>query len=159
MSNPDMFESEVKWLGLAIRSESDEPHEWVPVAWSIRNRVLSPRYPNTYQGVILQRKQYSYFNKFYGMKAEDIYNEAIKGYAGDNSGWGENDLKAAQQCARDIILSPRYKAPFGADVMHFYSPISMDTVSSKPSWMQLSTRIVHVSGIDPKRFVFAAGVK
>lgn len=154
-----MDNSEIKWLGLVIRSESDQPHEWWPIGWSIRNRVLSARYPNLYESVVLSKKQFSYFNQFEGL-ADDgkIYEAALKGYAGDNSGWNENDLIQAEECAKEIIASPRHKAPFGVDVMHYWSPISMKPLGSKPAWSPSAKRLVYPSGIDPLRFIFAAGV-
>lgn len=155
-----MIDSEIKWLGLVIRSESDQPHEWRSIGWSIRNRVLSNRYPNLYESVILSRKQFSYFNQFENLGADrlKIYEAALKGYAGDSSGWNENNLIQAETCAKEIISSPRYKAPFGIDVMHYWSPISMKPVGSKPTWAPSAKRLVYPSGIDPLRFVFAAGV-
>lgn len=152
--------TDYQWLGLVIRSESDQPHEWSYIAWSIRNRVLSSRYPNLYESVILSRKQFSYFNQFENLGADrvKIYDAALKGYAGDSSGWSENNLKEAEACAREVISSPRYKAPFHIDVMHYYSPISMKPAGSKPAWISSAKRLITPSGVDPMRFVFAAGV-
>lgn len=152
--------SDYKWLGLVIRSESDQPHEWSYIGWSIRNRVLSLRYPNLYEAVILSRKQFSYFNQFeyLGADRDRIYAAALKGYAGDSSGWPENDLVQAENCAKEVISSPRWKAPFHNDVMHYYSPISMKPVGSKPAWITSAKRLITPSGVDPTRFVFAAGV-
>src|SRR5688572_8574152 len=140
-----MINTEVKWLGLVIRSESDQPHEWQYIGWSIRNRVLSSRYPNLYESVILSRKQFSYFNQFENLGGDrvKIYDAALKGYAGDRSGWHENDLVHAEYCAKEIIESPRYKAPFGVDVMHYYSPISMKPVGNKPVWISSAKRLIY----------------
>lgn len=153
-------ESEIKWLGLVIRSESDQPHEWLYIGWTVRNRVLNKRYPSLYESVILSRKQFSYFNQFESLGTDRmrIYQAALKGYAGDSSGWDENDLADAEECAREVISSPRWKAPFGVDVMHYYSPISMVPKRSKPAWAPTAKRLFTPSGVDPARFVFAAGV-
>lgn len=154
-----MIDSEIKWLGLVIRSESDQPHEWWAIGWSVRNRVLSDRYPDLYESVILSKKQFSYFNQFAHLPSRElIYQSALRGYAGDSSGWNENDLTDAEECANEIILSPRYKAPFGIDVMHYYSPVSMKPRGAKPAWLPSAKRLLTPSGIDPQRFVFAAGV-
>lgn len=154
------LESEIKWLGLVIRSESDQPHEWWYIGWTVRNRVLSSRYPNLYESVILSRKQFSYFNQFESLGADRdrIYQAALKGYAGDKSGWNENDLAQAEACAREVIAAPRWKAPFGIDVMHYYSPVSMVPKGSKPAWLPAAKRVFTPSGVDPQRFVFACGV-
>jgi len=152
--------SEARWLGLCLRSESDAPHEWWAIGWSIRNRVLSSRYPDLYQAVILSRKQFSYFNQFASLLGdpEALYAAAVKGYAGDSSGWHENDLAMAQECAAELIAAPRYHAPFGADVMHYWSPASMKPFGSAPPWATSAKRRFTPDRIDPLRFVFAAGV-
>ena len=153
--------SEAQWLGLTIRSESDQPHEWPAIGWTVRNRVLSPRYPNDYEAVILQPKQFSYFNRFQALAADPaaLYAEAVRGYAGDSSGWGENDLSETVKCARSVIAAYRWSAPFGADVLHYYSPVSMVPKGSAPPWAPTAKRLFTPSGIDPQRFVFAAGVR
>lgn len=151
---------EAAWLGLCIRSESDQPHEWPSIGWTIRNRVLSARYANTFEAVVLSKKQFSYFNAFalHIGDHEALYAAAIKGYAGDSIGWAENNLDRAQACALEILSSPRWHAPFGAEVMHYYSPISMVPKLSAPPWSKSARRLFTPSGIDPLRFVFAEGV-
>lgn len=159
MNRIELIESEIKWLGLVIRSETDQPHEFWYIGWTVRNRVLSSRYHNLYESVILSRKQFSYFNQFAGIeRSEDVYRAALKGYAGDSTGWNENDLADAEECAREIISAPRWRAPFHIDVMHYYSPISMKPKGSKPTWLPSAKRIFTPSGVDHERFVFAAGV-
>lgn len=152
--------SEADWLGLTIRSESDQPHEWWAIGWAIRNRVLSGRYPNTYQAVVLSKKQFSYFDKYAALVGDPqaLYDAALKGYAGDASGWGENDLPQAINCAREILVCRRWSAPFGVDVMHYWSPVSMSPAGSRPPWAPSAKRLFTPAGIDPQRFVFAAGV-
>lgn len=152
--------SEAAWLGLCIRSESDQPHEWWPIGWTIRNRVLSSRYPNTYEAVVLSRKQFSYFNAFATLLGDRdaLYAAAVKGYAGDAGGWSENDLKEAQLCALDVLQAKRWQAPFGQDVCHYFSPVSMKPSGSSPPWAPTAKRLFTPSGIDPRRFVFAEGV-
>jgi hypothetical protein len=152
--------TEAQWLGLCLRSESDQPHEWWAVGWAIRNRVLSSRYPDLFSAVILSRKQFSYFNSWTssGLPVERIYEEALKGYAGDRSGWGENDLAEAQRCAAEVLAAPRWHAPFGTGFTHYWSPISMKPAGSMPSWAPSARRTFTPSGIDPLRFAFAEGV-
>lgn len=152
--------TEAQWLGLCIRSETDQPHEFQAIGWAIRNRVLSARYPNLYQAVVLSRKQFSYFNQFSALvnDPDALYAAAVKGYAGDNRGWDENDLADAQECAEELIVTPRWRAPFGHLVTHYWSPVSMSPKGSAPPWAKSAKRTFTPSGIDPARFVFAEGV-
>lgn len=151
--------TEANWLGLTIRSESDQPHEWWCVGWAIRNRVLSKRYPNLYQAVVLSKKQFSYFNQFSDLLSNpsSLYAQALMGYAGDGLGWSENNLIVAQLCAADIIAASRWHAPFGTDVMHYWSPVSMKG-GLRPPWANNAKRLFTPGNIDPARFVFAEGV-
>lgn len=54
--------SEVQCLTEAIWHEArgESTLEWASVATVIKNRVLSPKYPSTYCGVIRQKAQFSY---------------------------------------------------------------------------------------------------
>ena len=52
---PTVSENDLDWLGLALRSESEQPHEWVALAWVIRNRVETRNFPNSYARVISRR--------------------------------------------------------------------------------------------------------
>lgn len=157
---PTPITDDARWLGLCIRSESDQPHEWRAIGWCIRNRVLSSRYPDLYQSVMLSRKQFSYFNAFSHLfqDPDALYVAARRGYAGDSSGWAENNLDQAELCAAEVIAAPRWRAPFDPAVMHYYSPVSMVPKGSKPAWAPSAKRLFTPSGIDPARFVFAAGV-
>lgn len=57
---PDPFpDPEVICLAQAIYSESKLTHEQLAVAWTIRNRVESDRYPDSYCEVVHQPYQYS----------------------------------------------------------------------------------------------------
>ena len=151
MNDPE----KAQWLGLALRSESDQPHEWPAIGWVIRNRVLKRGYPNDYFKVITQPWQFSYFNKYRGMKPDGkLFELAKKGYAGEMQGWHENDFDEAVNCAWSVIHGPRYKAPFAPNIYHYWSPVSMKPQGSDPSWAARFEK-VPVSGIDPWRFTFA----
>lgn len=144
--------SEADWLALCLASESNLPHEWPLIGWVIRNRVHSSRFPNTYQSVILQPSQFSYFNSFKG-SSEEIFSKALSGYAGKIfSG------RDAISCALAIISAASWQAPFGPDVLHYWSPISMVPKGSLPSWAKQAKRTFTLSGIDPERFACAEGV-
>ncbi|HEX2253644.1 MAG TPA: cell wall hydrolase [Thermoanaerobaculia bacterium] len=147
-----------RWLGLALRSESDQPHEWEPLGWVIRNRVESSTFPSTWFGVITQRHQFSYFNDLALGDDEESYARASQGYAGDASGWPDNDLSAAVLCARALMAAPRWQAPFGPRVYNFWSPVSMRPPGRLPDWSWDRLRVFPLAGIDPWRFLFAETV-
>lgn len=142
------------WLGLALRSETDQPHEWIPVGWVIRNRLEHRNYPSSYYKVITAARQFSYFNQFRGTEDEsNLFEEAYEGYAGDRVGWVENDFHKAVMCAGHIIHSPRWMAPFGPNVLNFWSPVSMVPSGSHPSWAS-NLNWITLPGISKNRFIF-----
>jgi hypothetical protein len=146
--------TESRWLGLALRSESDQPHEWLPIAWVIRNRVESRIYPDTYAGVVTQRQQFSYFNHFQRVDGpEEIFAAALEGYAGENAGWHDNDYLHACECASAVRRMPRWMAPFSPRVFHFWSPVSMVPKGSDPAWAE-DLRVFALPGIHAQRFKF-----
>lgn len=149
MSDLQPFE----WLGLLLRSESDQPHEWIPLAWVVRNRVeeAGGRYPAAYRDVILQPKQFSYFNAFIGLDPATTYDRARAGYAGDSVLWPDNDLRFAEQCAMAIMAAPRWQAPFSARVYTFWAPAAMKPAGSDPSWAT-DYRVLQLPGIPRWKF-------
>lgn len=149
----------MEWLGLALRSESDQPHEWRNLAWVIRNRVEHSRFRSTYAGVICRAWQFSYFNDWTiaGDPPNEIYEQALKGYAGDKRGWQDNDYTEAVECAAKVLTEPRYQAPFGPTVLHFWSPRSMVPIGRTPSWAD-KMRVFSMPGVDPDRWQFGEGL-
>lgn len=151
--------NETEWLALCVASETNQPHEWPYVAWAIRNRVEAKKFPNTYEGVILQPWQFSYFNAWTtgkGKLSGSALVAAVKsGYAGRAYAARRKELEA---CAAAVMAAPPWQAPFGADVMHYYSPVSMNPAGSEPAWADEAKRLFTPPGVDPERFVFAAGV-
>jgi hypothetical protein len=143
-----------RWLGLALRSESDFPHEWRYLAWAVRNRVEARGYPDTYAGVIRQARQFSYFNPTASLSDDDAYERALKGYAGDRVGWDQNDLEDAEACARIVMRAERFDAPVSHLTTHFWSPRSMTPSGRTPSWAA-GMRTFTPAAIDPERWVFA----
>lgn len=121
-----------QWLGLCLRSESDQPHEWPALAWVVRNRVEARRFPSDYQRVITQPMQFSYFNDLIRLPPEEAYKRALVGYAGDSV--GSNSLQHAEQCARAVIDAPRWQSPFSPHVLWFWAPGAMKPKGSDPSW-------------------------
>lgn len=151
------------WTGLCLRTESDRPSEWPFIAWVIRRRVESPRYPDTYPEVVLQYRQFSAFNAYVlrsGLKRSET--ETFDQIAGK---YPARQLLLAADVARSVILSigedsiiESDRPPFGPDVMHYYSPVSMVPAGSRPSWAPTAKRLFTPPGVDPRRFVFAEGV-
>lgn len=150
--------TETEWLALCLASESNLDHEWPCIGWVIRNRVKAERYPDTYRGVVLQPKQFSYFNALTtgpeNRSLDLIWIEAMKGYAGRIY----RERPAVHACAERVLRAQPFEAPFGPDVQHYYSPVSMKPLGSAPAWAPKAKRLFTPSGIDPQRFVFAAGV-
>lgn len=151
--------TDAQWLGLLIRSESDQPHEWLPIGWVVRNRAESSSYPDTYVEVIRQRVQFSHFNGSFGESDDAAYRITRNSYAGDSSGWPENNLDRAEACAAAVLAAPRWQCPFGHRVLHYYSPVSMIPAGRVPGWNWSILRPFTISGIDPQRFIFAESVK
>lgn len=157
------------WLALCLVTESNEPSEWVYIAWCIRNRVLSDRYPTNVRDVVLQRRQFSHFNAFeqsikdmrMGKLSElSLYQRVMAGI-GDTSHvrrLSADLVDIAKQCADEILREGIWRRPFSGKVMHYYSPISMIPKGSEPAWASDATRRFTPGSIDPERFVFAEGV-
>ena len=154
--------TEVDWLALCLASETNQPHEAQYVAWAIRNRRDSKyRGAQTIVDVILDRKQFSYFNIWTSgthpvMTRTDVFIDAMRGYAGKvlTANRGVYD-----DCARAILEMPTWMAPFGPDVLHYWSPVSMKPKGSKPAWAGTGSRAFTPGCVDPRRFVFEAGVR
>lgn len=148
---------DAEWLGIGARSESDQPHEWRAIMWAIRNRVEKAHwYPNTYEEVVLMRRQFSYFDQWTvdrTLSADAIFEAARAGYAGDHAGWRDDDLSEAIECARAVLEEPRWRAPFGPRVLLYWSPVSMRG-HQPPSWAKGLKQVV-APGVDPWRFTFA----
>lgn len=141
------------WLALAIRSEDDEPHAWIPLGWVMRNRVESGSYPDSYFEVITQAYQFSYFNQFRGIEDEgDLFDAALAGYAGDAYGWEDNDFAEAQRCATQIMIAPRWTAPFSHRVYYFWAPGGMVVRGTDPPWAENLRRVFTLPGLARWKF-------
>lgn len=141
------------WLGLCLLTESNRPEEWPYVAWVIRNRVESPRYPDTYEGVILQPMQFSRFNKLTAARIPPLTLLRSVGAT-----FLTDQLLLAADVARDVIASADTYRLGVSHALHYYSPISMKPAGSAPAWAKKAKRLFTPTGIDPQRFVFAEGV-
>ena len=90
-------------------------------AWVVRNRVESGRFPDTYQGVVQQRKQFSSWNvndPNYGR----VTNPAT------SSAWFQDTLSTI----RGVLNAPASQNPI-PNVLHYYSPRSMRG-GATPNW-------------------------
>lgn len=144
--------SSIQWLGLCALTESNEPHEWWPVMWAIRNRVESKRYPNTFGAVVMQPSQFSAFNDWQGVGEDDMYE---LGLAHIRKHALADKLPYAEACAAHVIAAPMWQRPFSSRVLYYYSPVSMIPKRTQPKWWDAEVRReVLVSGVDPDRFVF-----
>lgn len=150
-----MTPNDTDWLALALASESNAPHEWIPIAWVIRHRRdTGYRKKRSIVEVVLDKNQFSYFNEFtanVGMRG-GIFERALEGYAG-------RLYEDALPCAAHVLAAAPWQAPFGPDVRHYWSPVSMKPRGSKPHWHGTGSRFFTPSGIDPQRFIFEAGIK
>src|SRR5690554_1214590 len=88
------------------------------VGWVIRNRVESKYYPDTYEEVITQRKQFSCWD-------DHNYN-AMQNATGKS--W-EDSKKAAEV----VVSSDSSENPLSG-ITHYYSPNAMNPPGSRPNW-------------------------
>jgi hypothetical protein len=171
------------WAGLCALTETSRPEEQEYVLWVIRNRVESPRFPDTYEGVILQPKQFSAFNLFTEHPADQNVGRVFDAIAHRQE--RISSLLAAVHLAEKVLDAMKLSTPFladegwsapfppgrvppdkAADVLHYYSPVSMKPPGSAPFWGAVdkagkpihAKRLFTPPGIDSSRFVFAEGV-
>lgn len=141
------IDSETLWLARCIYSESDRPHEQELVGWVVRNRVAtSYRGQRTYEGVVLDDRQFSAFNAgsprrgyYLGLRPED-----------GPPGW-----RRALLIASYVRRAPWSRRPFGVTVRHFYSEVSM-VGRRHPTWAlgEAPVRPNRPYEVDPFRFRF-----
>lgn len=142
-----------QWLGLALRSESDQPHEWAYLAWVIRNRVEykgRPFHQESYRDIILAPSQFSFFNQFSGLHPSEVWDLSIQKYAGDSEGWSHNNLSEAIECADWVINSPRWLSPIGPDVLYFWAPGAMG--GKDPRWADFLEEVIEIPGLHRWKF-------
>ena len=137
---------EILWFARAIHSESKLANEQRHVAWVIRNRVESGWYPDSYQDVVLQPHQFSGLNDY---DAWYDYNMS-RDYDSTGSAW-----ESALVIAEDVYTAPTDERLLGETVLHFYSPIAVDT----PEWASGKTPVKTIEGTKGTHFAFFSGVK
>lgn len=146
-----------RWLAYCLLTEADRLEEWWHVGWVVRNRVESARHPSTYWQVILQPQQFSWFNGLTADRSDEVAAFAEVEASPRFSGFGPRTVAAAEYVAGELITARRERAPFGSDVRHYWSPVSMRPQGSRPGWSQ-GARCFTPPGLDPWRFVFAEAV-
>lgn len=145
-----------QWLGLLLVTESNRPHEWPAIAWVVRNRVASRRFPSTVEKVVLQPSQFSRFNDWRHELAEGGPAAVWDAACHWSTVQGLDHLRhLAEIEATEVLDMPPGSGPFGQKVLHYYSPRSMRPPHSVPGWWWTEiVREVPVPGIDPDRFRF-----
>jgi len=175
------------WAGLCALTETSRPEEQEYVLWTIRGRVESPRYPDTYEKVVLQPKQFSRFDYLTGPFGKTLRAatpaEAFASMSLVKTANGAAPLLAAIHLAEHVLDLPPTMNPFAAflmqtkaqgsndpgqsfaaglkraqDVLHYYSPKSMRPAGYAPAWAKSAKYLFTPPGIDPNRFIFAEGV-
>lgn len=139
---------EILWLARAVYSETKVRGEQELVAWVIRNRVESAKYPDTYEGVVRARGQFS------GLHPTDRQYDVnvSREYTDTGHGWD-----SALEIAEDVYFAQSTERPIDAGVTHFYSPIS---VVHTPDWAQGEpAHVVKDTERGYTRFAFYANVK
>lgn len=154
-----------EWAALTLVTESDQPHEWWPLAWVLRYRVASPLFPDTVKEVVTQERAFPAFNpwtrgKFKGdFPLEEVWHELWKTL---DQFTREKLYPQALTCAslvlgmgRDVKPLEAWRAPFGPGVCWYYILERCIPLGQPPVWAAKTARLFTPSGIDPARFVFA----
>jgi|GEM_PF-3011419 spore germination cell wall hydrolase CwlJ-like protein len=141
-------DEEILWFARAIYSETKIASEQKLVAWVIRNRVESDKYPNSYRDVVLQSGQFSGFS----ISDRQYHINTSMTFEDSSPSWD-----SAVAIAREVYTAPEALRPLSKTVMHFYSPIS---VSRTPLWAQgrVAEHIVRDNKTEGIRFAFYADI-
>lgn len=140
---------EILWLARAIYSETKFADEQRLVAWVIRNRVESQKYPDIYHDVVLQPSQFSGLHP-----SDDLYALNITRTYGDTGAAWESALKIAKA----VYHADATVRPMSKNVWHFYSP---NAVRIQPEWATHTNPVLVVKDTETNhvRFAFHANVK
>lgn len=158
-TRPD--EKELTCLAQAAFSETDRPHEQLAVAWAVRNRVESNRFPDTYCGVAFQKAQFSGLNRGdnnYKTNV-DIPKNASKWLAypeNDYRGKAANRYLRALKIAETVMLSDTVM-DVCPGATHFWSPVVYHKgIIRWPSWAKnvVADCVIRDRGTKTLRFAF-----
>ena len=156
-TDPAERHRQAEWLARMLISETNRPEEMVYVAWVARNRLdMNYRGATSYRDVVLQPRQFSAFNR--GMRYRAYYRRVVFDGYHQNSNTPRHSTEQARRQALSIAYqvmgASRSDAPFGSNVTHFYSPVSMSGgVGHMPPWAP-SMKPVTVESVDSYRFRF-----
>mgnify|MGYP002761283547 FL=1 len=126
--NQTRYHKEAQWIARAVYSESKKFSNYEYIAWTIRNRMASERYPDNARSVVLQEDQFSAFRnpekreKLLKMK----YPETKNTY-----------FRRAYRIALYVLNSDRSVNPM-PEVTHFYMEDTMKRAYGveRPSWAE-----------------------
>lgn len=138
---------EILWLARALHSESKLSSEQRLVACSIRYRVESGRWGDTYENVVLARHQFSGLYP-YSWNTLYAYNMS-RTYASQGIAWKTAVALAKKTYYADSVKEVCPELP--KNTMHFYSPVA---VKATPAWAD-EEKLVYSVG---SRFAFFANV-
>jgi len=129
--------SDSDWLALLMVTEcGSKQFEWPLVGQVVINRLEDTkrefRHLNSIADVILQPKQWSYFNQWTDSKGERERSEYIYLEAAKGVDWYE--LASAYGCARASLGQHRWQRTLGPEVLFCWAPGAMKPVGSDPKW-------------------------
>lgn len=161
----EIINPEIVCLAQALFSESNLTHEQVAIAWSIRNRVESNRYPDTYCDVVFQPQQFSGFNvsnRNYEINRDipDLAITWIDFSLNDYRGRAAHRYEDAQVIAGNIILADKIMDTCPG-ATHFWSPIAYEKgVISWPMWARgiVANCVIRSEGSKTLRFAFYSNI-
>lgn len=133
---------EILWFARAIYSESEFTSEQRYVAWAIRSRVESGKYPGTYEGVVLQPHQFSglnHYDQWYDVNISRDY------------GVGDTVWESALRVAEEVYDASSSERLLPEGTTHFYSPVA---VRKTPEWAIGREPVETLSGRLGTRFAF-----
>lgn len=137
-------EDDVLWMARAIYSETKVAEEMEYVAWIIRQRVDSSRYPDSPQDVVLEWRQFSAMNSA-SRRAE------LATYDRDTR---STHFRRALRMAHYTLIADPELSPF-PEVLHAYSPRSMQPRGSAPHWAEGQQPVFQMGD----RWRFYAGIQ
>jgi spore germination cell wall hydrolase CwlJ-like protein len=126
LNNETQYKEAAEWIARAAYSESKMYSNYEYIAWTIRNRMVSPEYPASAKSVVLQEKQFSAFNN--SAKASKLksmsYPETKNTY-----------FRRAYRIALYVLNSGKSVNPM-PEVTHFYMKDTLQRTQGKsaPYW-------------------------
>lgn len=145
---PRIAKEDILWLARVIYSETKRPHEQELVAWVVRNRVETAyRGRDTYEGVVLDRYQFSAFNG----GAKRVHYSSLE--------WNsaEPGFQRALSIAAKVATAQPEERPFARTTRHFFSRRSM-AGGATPAWAHGMRPVSLDRDVEPDRFRFYAEV-